>query len=126
MKLNNAQIEALASKIFNELIEKKSEDSKNLSAYLTKSEIAAYNKYVKAGVAHEKATQELNQMLKGKISFGLPVPTVFREASIITKIKDKKANRLSLTKIRQDIILLTIDKTSVDEIISEIKKMYND
>jgi len=65
-------------------------------------------------------------MLKGKVHFGLPVPTVFRESSIITKIKDKKANRLSLTKIRQDIILLTIDKTSVDEIISEIKKMYND
>jgi len=65
-------------------------------------------------------------LLNSPVFHRTSVPTVFRESSIITKIKDKKANRLSLTKIKQDIILLTIDKTSVDEIISEIKKMYND
>ena len=127
MKLNKQQIEALASKFYNELI----------TEYNKINEVFRNEQLKKFKPDYEKGIKLLKNNLFLK-SIDIEIPDdksaelkkdyTFKDFTdsywIRNSLKDIERNIPSIETITNDIILATIDSTSVDEIMKNLKQKY--
>lgn len=127
MKLNKQQIEALASKFYNELI----------TEYNKINEVFRNEQLKKFKPNYEKGIKLLKNNLFLK-SIYIEIPNddsaelkkdyTFKDFTdsywIRNSLKDIERNIPSIETITNDIILATIDSTSVDEIMKNLKQKY--
>jgi len=127
MKLNKQQIEALANKFYDELI----------TEYNKVNEIFKNEQLKKFKPDYEKGIKLLKNNLFLK-SIDIEIPDdksaelkkdyTFKDFTdsywVRNSLKDIERNIPSIETITNDIILATIDSTSVDEIMKNLKQKY--
>ena len=129
MKLNNQQITALAGKFYSELVEKTEKIKKEERTKLTEQFRANYNKGIKLLEKNDFVDNINISISKSKTA------TLTRNKSFESYINDWSIkNHLneqigvgkepSVSNIKEDIILATIDTSSVEEIMKVLKEKY--
>ena len=127
MKLNNQQINALASKFFNELQLLNFEKNKKAREV----EIENYRKiYDKAFslFKENKFLESICIIITNKVSIAMSRNTSFQKFTENYKfsalLKSKTTLKTTVDDIKNDIILATIDTSSIDEIMEVLTKKY--
>lgn len=127
MKLNNTQINALASKLYKEIIEERkslSVTKDNFLRELSQSELADYKEFMKF---LEKPTfKKMDDFLKGFYSHksSEEVKSIIINKFINNINSKRKFKSISEIDIRNAIILKTIECDNLEDIISKIKKEF--
>jgi len=127
MKLNNQQINALASKFFNELQLLNFEQNKKRREI----EIESYRKiYDKAFslFKENKFLESITITITSEVSVGISRNTSFQKFTENYKfsalLKSKVTLKTTVDDIKNDIILATIETSSIDEIMEVLTKKY--
>ena len=129
MKVNNQQITSLAGKFYSELVEKTEKIKKEERTKLTEQFRANYNKGIKLLEKNDFVDNINISISKSKTA------TLTRNKSFESYINDWSIkNHLneqigvgkepSVSNIKEDIILATIDTSSVEEIMKVLKEKY--
>jgi len=128
MKLTNQQINALASKFYNELNESKKVKNEEKKARLKEQFRSDYNKGIKL-LEKNDFLKSVEIKIKDNYTVSLSQTDSFEDyvdnwniERVINKLIDD--NHISSDSIKDDIILATIDTSSVDEIMEVLKTKY--
>jgi len=127
MKLNKQQIEALASKFYNEL----KEDYNRVNNVFRNEQLKKFKPDYEKGIKLLKNNLFLKSIdieIPDDKSAELKKDYTFKDFTdsywVRNSLKDIERNIPSIETITNDIILATIDSTSVDEIMKNLKQKY--
>jgi len=127
MKLNKQQIEALASKFYNELITEYNKINEVFRNEQLKKFKPDYEKGIKL-LKNNLFLKSIYIEISNDYSAELKKDYTFKDFTdsywIRNSLKDIERNIPSIETITNDIILATIDSTSVDEIMKNLKQKY--
>lgn len=129
MKLNNQQVEALASKFQQELKSKEDKEIQKTKETKLKSLKADFDKAQDILKRYSFLT-EINYCLNGKgwevaIKRKDTFNTFSDSWTVGNFLKDSINSKIpSITEIKNEIILATIDATSIEEIMNNLKKKF--
>lgn len=127
MKLNKQQINALASKFYNEL----KEDYNRVNNVFRNEQLKKFKPDYEKGIKLLKNNLFLKSIyieISNDYSAELKKDYTFKDFTdsywVRNSLKDIERNIPSIETITNDIILATIDSTSVDEIMKNLKQKY--
>ncbi len=127
MKLNKQQINALASKFYNEL----KEDYNKVNNVFKEEQLKKFKPDYEKGIKLLKNNLFLKSIdieIPDDKSAELKKDYTFKDFTdsywVRNSLKDIERNIPSIETITNDIILATIDSTSVDEIMKNLKQKY--
>lgn len=126
MKLNNQQINALASKFFCELKEKYNEINEISRAEQVEKFRSNYNKGIDI-LNNNKFLASVEITISDDYSITLNRNESFEEYLDCYRIRDlvkRKQVPVTIDTLKNDIILATIDTSSIDEIMEVLVKKY--
>ena len=127
MKLNKQQIEALASKFYNELITQYNKLNEVFRNEQLKKFKPDYEKGIKL-LKNNSFLQSIHIKINDTGLVELKINNTFKDFTnhywFRNSIKNIERNIPSKETITNDIILATIDSTSVDEIMKNLKQKY--
>lgn len=127
MKLNKQQINALASKFYNELITQHNKLNEVFKEEQLKKFKPDYEKGIKL-LKNNLFLKSIYIEISNDYSAELKKDYTFKDFTdsywIRNSLKDIERNIPSIETITNDIILATIDSTSVDEIMKNLKQKY--
>lgn len=127
MKLNKQQIEALANKFYDELITEYNKVNEIFKNEQLKKFKPNYEKGIKL-LKDNSFLKSIDIKIDADKSAELKKDYTFKDFTdsywIRNSLKDIERNIPSIETITNDIILATIDSTSVDEIMKNLKQKY--
>jgi len=127
MKLNKQQIEALANKFYDELIteyNKVNEIFKNEQLKKFKPDYEKGIKLLKNNLFLKSIYIEISNDYSAELKKDYTFKDFTDSYWVRNSLKDIERNIPSIETITNDIILATIDSTSVDEIMKNLKQKY--
>lgn len=128
MKLTNQQIDALAQKFCNDYLQENLKVSKKQEKKIKQSFKPFYDKGVKILEANSNILNSITLKMftiTSELKLSMTFESFTKNWSIKSYIESKlKTKKLDKSEIRQDIILATIDNSSIEEIMKTLTKKY--
>lgn len=128
MKLTNQQIDALAQKFCNDYLQENLKVSKKQEQKIKQSFKPFYDKGVKILEANSNILNSITLKMftiTSELKLSMTFESFTKNWSIKSYIESKlKTKKLDKSEIRQDIILATIDNSSIEEIMKTLTKKY--
>lgn len=128
MKLTNQQIDALAQKFCNDYLQENLKVSKKQEQKIKQSFKPFYDKGVKILEANSDILNSITLKMftiTSELKLSMTFESFTKNWSIKSYIESKlKTKKLDKSEIRQDIILATIDNSSIEEIMKTLTKKY--
>ena len=128
MKLTNQQIDALAQKFCNDYLQENLKVSKKQEKKIKQSFKPFYDKGVKILEANSDILNSITLKMftiTSELKLSMTFESFTKNWNIKSYIESKvKTKKLDKSEIRQDIILATIDNSSIEEIMKTLTKKY--
>lgn len=128
MKLTNQQIDALAQKFCNDYLQENLKVSKKQEQKIKQSFKPFYDKGVKILEANSDILNSITLKMftiTSELKLSMTFESFTKNWNIKSYIESKvKTKKLDKSEIRQDIILATIDNSSIEEIMKTLTKKY--
>lgn len=128
MKLTNQQIDALAQKFCNDYLQENLKVSKKQEKKIKQSFKPFYDKGVKILEANSNILNSITLKMftiTSELKLSMTFESFTKNWNIKSYIESKvKTKKLDKSEIRQDIILATIDNSSIEEIMKTLTKKY--